>query len=110
MKPEETTQQVIDFQKQVIENWNAAVALAEDQATSTLGLMLDTAVWMPVESRRAVAQWMTVLKEERGRLQSQLDQGLAVVEKIFGAPQAPSTAKPKNTPINKKKETPNESV
>ena len=110
MRQEETTQQVIDFQKQVLDNWNAAATLVEDQATSTLGWMFDTAVWIPEEGRRAVEQWMTVMKEERGRLKAQLDQGLATVEKIFGAPDAPSPAKPKNTPIKKKKETPNESV
>jgi hypothetical protein len=109
MQPEETTQQVIDFQKQVLDNWNAAATLVENQATSTFDWMLDTAVWMPEEGRRAVAQWMTVLKEERGRLKAQLDLGLATVEKIFGATEAPIEAKPK-TPIKKKKETPNESV
>lgn len=109
MKSEETTQQVIDFQKQVLDNWDAAATLVENQTTSTLDWMFDTAVWMPEEGRRAVEQWMTVLKEERGRLKAQLDQGLATVEKIFGASPAPSTAKPKSTPIKKKKETPNES-
>jgi hypothetical protein len=103
MQPEETTQQVIDFQKQVLDNWNAAATLVENQATSTFDWMLDTAVWMPEEGRRAV------LKEERGRLKAQLDLGLATVEKIFGATEAPIEAKPK-TPIKKKKETPNESV
>jgi hypothetical protein len=110
MELKETTQQVLDFQKQVLDNWDAAATLVENQAASTIGWMLDTTAWMPEEGRRLVEQWMTVLKEERGRLKAQLDQGLAAVEKIYAPSEAPAAAKPKNTPIKKKKETPNESV
>jgi hypothetical protein len=110
MDSKETTQQVIDFQKQVLDNWDAAATLVENQTTSTLDWMFDSAVWIPAEGRRAVEQWITVLKEERGRLKAHLDEGLAAAEKIFVPANAPVAEKPKNTPIKKKKETPNESV
>jgi hypothetical protein len=110
MELKETTQQVLDFQKQVLDNWDAAATLMENQATSTLDWMLDSAVWMPKEGRRAMEQWMTVLKEERGRLKAHLDQGLTTAEKIFAPSQTPATTTPKSTTIKKKKETPDESV
>jgi hypothetical protein len=115
MQPKEMTQQVIAFQKRVVDNWDGALALVESQTTASLNWMLDTATWIPDEGRKAVDQWITIVKEERGRLKSHLDQRLTAVEKIFTPPEKPVsekpvTVKPKTNPIKKKKETIDESV
>jgi hypothetical protein len=101
METREMTQQVINFQKQILDNWDAAAVLVENQATSTVNWMFDTAVWMPAEGRQAMEQWMTIVKEERGRLKAQFDQGLAAAEKILAPAKAP--AKPKTTATKKQK-------
>lgn len=108
METREMTKQVIDFQKQILDNWDAAAALVENQATSTVNWMFDSAVWMPAEGRRVMEQWMTIVKEERGRLKAQLDQGLVAAEKILAPSKTP--AKPKTTATKKQKGDTNESV
>lgn len=115
MQPKEMTQQVIAFQKRMVDNWDGALALVENQTTASLNWMLDTATWMPDEGRKAVDQWITIVKEERGRLKSHLDQRLTAVEKIFTPPEKPVSekpvsVKPKTNPIKKKKETTDEPV
>jgi hypothetical protein len=104
-------QQVIAFQKRMIDSWDEALALVENQTTASLNWMLDTAVWMPDEGRQAATQWMTIAKEERGRLKAHLDQQLTAAEKMFTASEtpAPTPTKPKSKPTPKKKETTDES-
>jgi len=110
MQPREMTQQMIAFQKRMVDNWDEALALVENQTTASVNWMLDTAVWMPNEGRQAVAQWMTLVKEERGRLKAHLDQRLTAAEMIFTLPQKSAPAKTKSNPIKKKKETTDEPV
>ena len=110
MQAREMTQQVIAFQKQMVDNWDEALELMENQTAASVNWMLDTATWMPDAGRQAVTQWMAIAKEERGRLKAHLDQRLSTVEKIFSPPAKPRAAKPQSNPIKKKKETPDESV
>jgi polyhydroxyalkanoate synthesis regulator phasin len=113
MQAREMTQQVIELQKHMVDNWDEALALVENQAEASVNWMIDTATWMPEEGRKAVAQWMTIAKEERGRLKAQLDQGLSTVEQIFAPAEKTAPATPKSSPIKpikKKKETPDESI
>jgi hypothetical protein len=118
MQAREMPQQVIAFQKRAIDSWDEAMALVENQATASVHWMLDTAVWMPKEGRRVMEEWITLYKEERGRLKTHLDQQLTAAEKIFTPTKKPTSTststststKPKSSPIKKKKETSNESV
>ncbi|MDJ0781821.1 MAG: hypothetical protein QNJ22_07600 [Desulfosarcinaceae bacterium] len=114
MTPRELTQQVMDYQQQVLDSWNGALALAEDQTAASVRWLFDTASWLPEEGRRAMEQWVAVGRGERERLKAHLDQGLATVEKLLAvAPaQAPAASKapkaPKTTTKKQKKETQNE--
>lgn len=110
MQPREMAQEMIAFQRRMVDNWDEGLALVENQTAASVNWMLDAAVWMPDEGRQAAAQWMTIVKEERGRLKAHIDQRLTAAEKIFTPPEKAKPAETKSNPIKKKKETSDESV
>lgn len=80
MEYNQITKKVIDFQKMSFENWYEAVAIAQDQAVSTMNMMLNQATWIPDDGRNAVQSWMNVCKEERNRLKTYINKGFSVLE------------------------------
>lgn len=80
MEYNQITKKVIDFQKMSFENWYEAVAIAQDQAVSTMNMMLNQATWIPDDGRNAVQNWINVCKEERNRFKSYISKGFSVLE------------------------------
>jgi len=79
----QVTKQIVDLQKMSLNNWYAAVCLVQDQATSTMGMMLDQATWLPQDGRQAIQSWLSFCRDERDRLKSYMDTGVAGLEKTF---------------------------
>lgn len=80
MEYNQITKKVIDLQKMSFENWYDALAIAQDQAASTMNLMLNQATWIPDDGRNAVQNWINVCKEERNRFKSYVSKGFSVLE------------------------------
>jgi hypothetical protein len=95
MELQKITKQVIDLQKQSIDNWHAALDLVEKQATSAVGWVIDQAIWMPSEGRQTIEKCMAAYSQERVRLKNYLNEGLAIVEKTFLGAKAPAKMKSK---------------
>ena len=90
MEASQITKQVIDFQKTSFENWYSAMSLFQDQAVSTVDMMLDQAYLIPEDGRNAIQSWMGVLQEERDRFKAYVDKGFSTLEKAIAEPRKPA--------------------
>ncbi len=91
------TQQMIAFQKQSINSFQSIWDLAQAQTSGTVDRLQDQAPWMPLQGRKALEDWFTLMKQERERFSTFVDQSFAVYEKMVTAPQAAKPAKTKKT-------------
>jgi len=89
MEPNQMTKKIIDFQKMSFDHLYNTMALIQDQAESTLDLMLNQSTWIPENGRNALSSWVNVCQQERGRFKSYVDKGFATLEKTVT-----ETAKP----------------
>jgi hypothetical protein len=81
MEPTQMTKKVIDFQKMSFDHWYNAMSLIQDQAGSTMDMVLNQATWIPEEGRNALRSWVNVCQQERGRFKSYVDKGFSTLEK-----------------------------
>jgi hypothetical protein len=96
-------QQMIDFQKiSFLSCYDAATAM-QNQATSTLDLMLTQAAWVPSEGRRAVSAWMNASQQERDRLKAFIEKSYTCLGMFFIDKPATAPAKPKKPARPKEK-------
>jgi hypothetical protein len=91
---------VFDFQKASFDNWYGAVSLVQDQAASTMDMMLNQAAWIPEDGRNAIQNWVEAAKDERERFKSYVDKSFAGFEKLVLEPRKPAgSAKKTSNPI-----------
>jgi hypothetical protein len=83
MQYTEITKKVMDFQKMTFDSWYNAFSLVQDQAASSMSMMLGQAPWIPEEGRNAIQGWVQTSRNERNRLKSYVDMGFAAIEKSF---------------------------
>ena len=91
------TRQMLDFQKQAVNNFQSMWDFAQTQTSTTVDRLMDQASWMPQESRQALENWRTLMKQERERFSADVDQCFVVYEKMLDAPQVATPAKTKKT-------------
>jgi len=101
MVPLNVTRQMLAFQKQTVNNFQSMWDLAQTQTSSTVDRLMDQAAWIPKESRQALENWRTLMKQERERFSAYVDQCFVVYEKMLDAPQAATPVKAKKTNNNK---------
>jgi hypothetical protein len=89
---------VIDFQKLSFDNWYSAVSMVQDQAASTMDMMLNQATWIPEDGRNAIQNWIDAAKDERERFKSYVDKSFATFEKSVLEPR--KTSGPAKKPAN----------
>jgi hypothetical protein len=100
MEASQITKQVIDFQKTSFENWYSALTLFQDQAVSTMDMVLDQAPMIPEDGRNAIQGWMGVLQEERDRFKAYVDKGFNALEKAVSEPRKPTEKTKKATTVS----------
>lgn len=86
------TKQIIDFQKGAFASWYSAISMMQDQAASTVDVMLNQAGWIPEQGRAAVLSWVEAGINERDRLKIYLQDGFSRLEHYLapGQPAAPA--------------------
>lgn len=97
METKNVTRQMLAFQKQSVNNFQSMWDLALAQTSTTADRLMDQAAWIPQESRQALENWRTLMKQERERFSAYVDQCFVVFEKMMDAPQAATPAKTKKT-------------
>ncbi|MEE4111704.1 MAG: hypothetical protein V2I40_02745 [Desulfobacteraceae bacterium] len=102
MEPLNVTRQMLAFQKQAVNQFQSMWDLAQTQTTTAADQWMDQATWMPQESRKALENWRTLMKQERDRFSAYVDQCFVVYEKMLDAPQAATPAKTKKSTTSNK--------
>ena len=103
MEPLNVTRQMLAFQKQAVNNFQSMWDFTQTQTSTTVDQLMDQAPWIPQESRKALENWRTLMKQERERYSAYVDQCFVVYEKMLDAPQAATPAKTKK-PTKRNKE------
>jgi hypothetical protein len=85
MEYTEITKKMLDFQRMTFDSWYNAVSLVQDQAATTMGMMLNQAAWIPEDGRNAIQGWVQISRDERNRLKSYVDMGFAAIEKSLSS-------------------------
>lgn len=98
MEQTQITKRVIDYQKLSFDHWYNAMSLIQDQAESTMDLMLNQASWIPQEGRSAYQSWINVCQQERGRFKSYVEKGFAALEKALTESTKPAEKPKKQSP------------
>ena len=60
MEAHPITKQVLDFQKGAFSSWYGAMSIIQEQAALTVDTMLNQAIWIPAEGRKAIKNWSEV--------------------------------------------------
>ena len=97
MEPLNVTRQMLAYQKQAVDNFQNMWDVAQTQTSTAVDQLMDQAPWIPQESRKALENWRTLMKQERERFSAYVDQCFVVYEKMLDTPQAAAPAKTKKT-------------
>jgi hypothetical protein len=97
LEPLNVNRQMLDFQKQAVNNFQNMWDFAQAQTSTTVDRLMDQAAWIPQESRQAFENWRSHMKQERERFSAYVDQCFVVYEKMLDAPQSAAPAKTKKT-------------
>jgi len=97
------TRQMLDLQKQAVNNFQSMWNFTQTQMSTAVDQLMDQAPWIPQESRKALENWRTLMKQEPARFSAYVDQCFAVYEKMLDAPQVVTPAKTKK-PTTRSKE------
>jgi hypothetical protein len=82
MEYNQMARQVVDFQRMSFENWYNAVSMIQDQAKSSMDLVLGQTRWMPEDSRQSIQNWIDVMHQERARFKNYVEKGFDDLEKF----------------------------
>jgi hypothetical protein len=83
MEYNQIAKQMVDFQRISFENWFNAVSLMQDQAASSMDMVLGQSGWIPDDSRQSVKGWMDMLQKERVRFKDYMQKGFDDLEKFM---------------------------
>lgn len=83
MEQSQLAKKVIDFQKMSFDHMFNTISLFQNQAESTMDLMINQSAWIPEDGRNALKNWVNVCQQERGRFKSYVDKGFTALEKAL---------------------------
>ena len=92
-----TTRQMIAIQKQSFTDFQNFWDLAQKQTASTVDRLMDQALWIPGEGRKALENWRAIMKQERNRFGAYVERQFTLCEKMMAAPRTATPAKTKKT-------------
>jgi hypothetical protein len=77
--------QMIDFQKTIFENSFNAMTGLQEQGEKVMETFLNQATWLPNEGKKAVLNWVDVLKKGRDQFKQTVELNFSKMESSFGA-------------------------
>lgn len=75
--------QMIDFQKTTFENSFNAMAKLQEQGEKIMEMFLNQAAWIPHEGKKAVFDWVDVLKKGRDQFKQTVESNFTKMESSF---------------------------
>ena len=88
-------QQVIDFQKTTFDKTFNAVAMFQDQTEKMASKMMDQAVWLPEEGKKAINEWMNTYKQKCEDFKKNVDENFIKVGEFFTVKEKTKASKKK---------------
>jgi len=82
MEYNQMAKKVIDFQRISFENWYNSVSLLQDQAASSMNMILDQTRWVQEDGRQPLQNWINLFQQERDRFKNYVAQGFDDFEKF----------------------------
>lgn len=101
--PREFAQQMINLQKISFFSCYDAASKIQGQATSAVDTLLDQAIWIPEEGRRAISSWAGTYQKEYDRFKSYVEKSFTSFEKVFSEDPVAKPAKKKKPSTAKTK-------
>jgi polyhydroxyalkanoate synthesis regulator phasin len=86
MVMENIAKQIIDFQKSTFDNSFDAVVMLQDQAERMTKTVVDQATWLPDEGKKAMDEWVQMVKKGRDDLKELVDQNFDKMADFFEDP------------------------
>lgn len=87
-----TARQMIAFQRQSFDNLQKVWEVTQTQTVDAAERMLDQALWMPPECRRAIENWHQSMIEGHQRFSAYVNQSYDLCEKMIKPAPEPATA------------------
>ncbi|MBT8342239.1 MAG: hypothetical protein HKP58_15680 [Desulfatitalea sp.] len=94
----QVAKRMLNMQKSSFDHWFNTVSLVQNQAESTVDMVLNQAAWLPENGRNAIQSWMSVCQKERGRFKTYMDNGFVAFEKAFTEAVKPAEKPKKASP------------
>ena len=92
---------MIDFQKTTFDNTFDAVVAFQDQTEKMVNVLMEQAVWIPEDGKKAVHEWGAVYKKGRDDFKKTVDENFNKFEGFFTG-QAKSKTAPTTSTVKSK--------
>jgi hypothetical protein len=83
MEQKDMIKQVIDFNSAVYNDSFNNMVTFQEQMEKAATTMIDQAVWLPEESKKAIRGWIEAYNEGRDKFKIALDEQMKKVETLF---------------------------
>jgi hypothetical protein len=83
MDPRQITRQMIQFNKSAYDNGIKGIEMMSEQNEKIVDTLLDNAVWMPAEGKKAVKDWMSAYRSGYEEFKKMVDDNYTKVEGYF---------------------------
>lgn len=77
--------QMIDFQKTSFQASFDTIARLQEQGEKNMEMFLNQAAWIPKEGKKAVSDWVDILKKGRDQFRQAIESNFSKMESNFGA-------------------------
>lgn len=84
MDQKQIAKQMIQFNKNALDNSFKAMTMVYEQNEKMVETMLEQSTWLPENGRKAIQDWMSAFKTGCDDFKKMLDSNYAKVEEFFG--------------------------
>ena len=96
METNQMTKKILEFQKGALTGWYDVMASMQEQAASSIDLVLDQSDWLPIEGRRMMQNWLNACKKGCNDYKELVEESIDELEKVLVIKSRKKTA-PKKT-------------
>ena len=95
MEPKVIAKQMIDFQRTTFDNAFNAVVMFQGQTERMANTILDQAVWLPEQGKKAIKEWGNAYKTGRDNFKKAVDENFDKAEDLFAVSEKANVSKDK---------------
>ena len=95
METNQMTKKILEFQKGALTSWYDVMASMQEQAASSIDLVLDQSDWLPIKGRQMMQNWLNACKKGCNDYKELMEESIDELEKVL-------VIKSRKTPVPKK--------